>query len=328
MKLRYINPQNVAHLVPEWILPPFFVARNLDELLSEQPWMRPRREFDPRRPTGGLDYWIQAKPRVGAPKLWDFAVSGLDDDAFAKATDQERARLAAMIGMLRITLPDYEMQLPLTCIFRGAPKAEGAHTLYRHSMLLKDAPADYVGITRRTWWERMAEHRSAAARGSNLLFHRAIRQYGGIRVSRIEHAGLSYDMAMEWEEYFTDAGMLYPHGLNMIPGGLAGLRYLATLGHRAKTLDERDAALTTVMERDRLEDGSPNPLCAARWASDQEYVNSVICGHSGRLGVAQVRNIRMLSASGYGAERIATAVNDSVVRVRRVLENRRYSRVI
>lgn len=81
------------------------------------------------------------------------------------------------------------------------------------------------------------------------------------------------------------------------------------------------------MERPTIE-GRPNPLCSARWNSDPDYVARVICGHSGRLTVEQIRMIRALHVACRTDEDIAIlAATRNVAQVRRLLSDRTYSRV-
>lgn len=227
----------------------------------------------------------------------------------------------------------HRVAFPFAVILRGFPQPEGGQcVVYAHRLMVADekrrmeGPNVYLGITRRPWHERFQEHMRAAATGSQLLFHRAlrVRKHGWLETA-IDAVG-SYEQMMQREEEGVAEFALYPNGLNMIPGGFAGIRYLASMGLQARNAEERDARLVDLIQLPSV-NGSPNPLCAARWKSDQEYVNSVICGHSGRLTLDQVRNTRMLAASGYDTPKIAGIIGDSAERVRRVLDNKRYQRV-
>lgn len=93
----------------------------------------------------------------------------------------------------------------------------------------------YVGITTRNWKTRWAEHRRAMRKGSQLLFHRKLREeLSAKRVTYIHHKVMAVT---------TDVGSLYDaeealvrghwgdtRRLNMVPGGRAGYRYLRRVG--------------------------------------------------------------------------------------------------
>jgi len=132
---------------------------------------------------------------------------------------------------------------------------------------------------------------------------------------------------MDEEESLVDEFSLYPLGLNMIPGGFAGMAYLHKLGFTASSAKERDAVIEQIAQRETVA-GNPNPLCAARWAADQDFANRIICGHGNRLSVEQVLGIRALGSFGKPAEEIAQRMGlDDTRRVKRVLSGSRYSRV-
>ena len=315
MKLRYVNPHYVERFVSPRMGGQYSFAKGLDRLLQEQPGL------SASVLNGATQIHVH---HTGAS--WSFGISELTP------ADLEAGKLRS--GVICDGVDGHRIAFHLATVLCGFPQPDGGQcVVYAHRLMLSDegrrieGPSVYVGITRRTWHERFREHAHAAATGSQLLFHRALRVRKHGWLETIIDAVGNYDQMMRHEEEGIANFALYPNGLNMIPGGFAGIRYLASMGFQARNNEERDARLADLMELPAV-NGSPNPLCSARWASDQEYVNSVICGHSGRLGVAQVRNIRMLSASGYDDTRIAGAVNDSAARVRRVLEGKRYNRVI
>src|ERR1700676_3669720 len=99
---------------------------------------------------------------------------------------------------------------------------------------------------------------------------------------RVLATGLNKDDAMAYEEYLVGTHSLYPMGLNMIPGGYAGLKYLSTLSIRLIDTEYVAESIAGAMCRDSIA-GKPNPLCSARWQSDPDYAARVICGHHGRL---------------------------------------------
>jgi hypothetical protein len=123
----------------------------------------------------------------------------------------------------------------------------GTYTLYLHE-LQTDQGKSYVyyGITKRGWSLRFNEHtRAAVAQKSkrllartlnDLIEARAAELYGiaddrpklAALVSAVCGVGMSRDDALDAEERLVDKYSLaskHPYGLNMIPGGLAGLRH-------------------------------------------------------------------------------------------------------
>jgi hypothetical protein len=74
-------------------------------------------------------------------------------------------------------------------------------------------------------------------------------------------------------------------------------------------------------------DGRPNPLCAARWEVDQDFINRVICGHGARLSVGEIETIRSLSNVGRLPSEIAAATGRDLRRVREVISGATYGRV-
>lgn len=314
MNLQYISKDNVCHLVPRWLVEPKALASLLDdglhEVYQDNPSLRPPR-WDKR-----LAFWLEA------------SVVPTDDGNFLRINccEPEGFDDRARLGQLFLTVGSTTLVVPLNAVLKGSDRLESLHCVYCHT-ISTDVPLTYVGITKRRWFDRYAQHQSASERGSPFVFHSALRQHQDKPVQhRVLLCGVGFEAAMKYEEEFVDMGTLYPLGLNMIPGGFAGLRYLSKLGITAKTAESRDEHLERLAAMDHVA-GVPNPLCAARWASDQDYVNRVVCGHSGRLTVEQVRQIRMLTAFGKSQPEVAQAVGVLTDRVRDVLAGRTYGRV-
>ena len=190
----------------------------------------------------------------------------------------------------------------------------------------------YIGVTKRGWRLRWREHCSAAARGSRYRFHEAIRRTNGVCnvVHAIVACGLSEDAANGVEEKFVNELSLYPRGLNMIPGGYAGIEYLRKIGaagpHERITPDDKHEIINRFFERtSRL--GQPNPLTAAMW-HDDAYAEKVICGPEDRLKPDQIRTARFLSSLGKDVDEIASEVSArNAAQVRRLLNGDTYSRI-
>lgn len=77
----------------------------------------------------------------------------------------------------------------------------------------------YVGISRRPWQERLAEHlESAINKQSTVRFHEAIRQMQGQKVTLVHDVsafGLTEVEAREYESRLIASSTLFPLGLNM-----------------------------------------------------------------------------------------------------------------
>jgi len=310
MKLSHIDIKNVCHLVPTWAANPVAVAKALDRVLQENARLRPKKWHQ------RLCYWIE------------LTLSGKDVcEARVASREPGDETPPWQIGSVVIDTEQFQICVPLNAMLKGSDSLDKAHSLYAHSLIGAEGQRTYVGLTKQRWFDRLSQHKSAANNGSMLLFHRALRHHAGGKMSHVVVlSGVSYEYVMENEEKMIDMVGLYPKGLNMIPGGFAGLKYLGSLGLMARSLQERDESMQLLVSSESLV-SKPNPLCAARWSSDQEYVNSVICGHSCRLTLSQVRSIRMLGSSGYETERIAAVINDSASRVKNVLSGKVYARV-
>lgn len=90
----------------------------------------------------------------------------------------------------------------------------------------------YIGITSWPWSVRYREHIQKARSGSHLPFHTAIREQFGSYNTRFHYVlwvAPTKELAESAEELYVEQRSLYPKGLNAIPGGKAGLRYLASI---------------------------------------------------------------------------------------------------
>lgn len=307
MKFRYVNPHNVRHLVPSWAFDSIALSRDIENLLSQYFSGRKAPKWDSLLP-----FWI------------DYKSAG--DGFFGRVAEPTSDFERSFCGTLTIEFESKVVIVPLNDILKGSNSLDGTHSVYFHA-IETDVTLFYVGITKQRWFDRWAQHESSARCGSGLVFHRALREHESKRMfHRVFLTNLDHESAMNIEEEFVGLVGLYPKGLNMIPGGFAGIRYLGSLGVTVRNSQERDDALDNLVGQESLS-GKPNPLCAARWAADQDYVNRVVCGHSGRLTVDQIRQIRMLAASGFDVASIAGQISDAPDRVRRVMSGAVYGRV-
>jgi hypothetical protein len=241
---------------------------------------------------------------------------------------------------LRIMRPDGSSkliaQLPLETLLSHKLDIQGHYTVYVH--LVEDEKRDlrqYIGLTKQGWTARWRQHLNAANNGSRYLFHEALRRRseGGCEFHFVKGVGLSYEAAMALEEGLVAAQnggvpSLYPHGLNMIPGGFAGLAYLGKYGFKnigPKQWEARSRLLREFAAHcDR--ENRPNPLMAARWRDD-EYARSVIFGNPNNFTEAQVDEIRYMASLGHPVEMIAEQFRCDPRRIKFLIGGQTYSRV-
>jgi hypothetical protein len=197
----------------------------------------------------------------------------------------------------------------------------------------------YIGVTKRGWRSRWCEHLNAAKAGSHYRFHEAIRRFlwqpKHDRMPSVGHeliaSHLDLNTAMDLEERIVAQDSLYPSGLNMVPGGFAGIRHLGKHGFHVATQqignswERRDLLLRRFSEYCRST-GSANPLAAARWLDDA-YAERVICANPNNFDLSEIIEIRYLAALGHPSDFIASHLGCSERRVMRCLSGTTYARV-
>lgn len=314
MKFRCISVQNVHELVPPWAINPLSLAKHLDELFSTERGQElcPASEDVYR----GLGFWIEVDATASPPTT-------------RVCTPDNQVNLNGRL-IITCTSPanDYaQIDLPLNPIFKGYAQVKGTYSVYLHSFQT-DTPLGYVGMTKQRWFDRYSQHLSAARTGSPLLFHQAIRKHQNATIlHKVFMCELDHERALEYEEEWVGMFGLYPLGLNMIPGGKAGFVYLAKLGLEARTSEDRDEIIESLSGRESIE-GRPNPLCAARWEADSNFVERVICGHSGRLTVQQIEQVRIGARLGKSPALLVRELGfGSVRQVRNVFRGKTYRRI-
>ncbi len=314
MKFQHLHIKNFLQFVPNWAGDVFSLARNIDQLFGTNEAKKLMREQLVGHPP---KFWIEADLLAGNIRI---ATPSNDEDVLL--CDQLIITTASVIGHASA-----QIIVPLTPLMQGCYSIADKYVIYLHSFQT-ETPLGYIGVSKRMWYARFAQHVSSAKCGSPYLFHRAIRNHCDVDIChKVLVCDITHDMAMSLEEEFVGQVSLYPLGLNMIPGGNAGIKYLHKLGIIARNANDRDKAVEDLSARDTLA-GQPNPLCAARWASDADFVERVICGHSGRLTADQVRTIRLHSSFGLGASKIKDLVGARNERqVLGVISERYYSRI-
>ena len=189
----------------------------------------------------------------------------------------------------------WKIILPLQYLLKGWGDANHGHQCYVHTIAqnmpkvgtvqqLVQREADqsdnytYVGITGRNWLLRLSEHLREIHNGNRRTLYQAWRDNLGLSdvlyVSQLSEINTDYEDAMNWEEKFVDLIANGPNGLNMIPGGFKGLRYLHKLriADRVKiSVEERDMAVEEYIRR-RPRKGIPNPFISKLWENDEHYL--------------------------------------------------------
>lgn len=246
------------------------------------------------------------------------------------------------------------VSVPLQCILRHWGNVENGYMIYEHNLSAMDnadhqfESISYIGLTSRNWQTRYKEHQRDALTGSELLFHTSLAgvintdsicqrgmgpfeivRAGACLLSELQYINLSYEEAMEIEERMIERSTLHPKGLNMIPGGFAGTKYLHKLGYLTKdraTVEDRDlAAARCLIENPRKKISAP--WVQANWAND-EFYEGVIFKRENTLNKEQVLSIRKYGNDwGFDAEVISNLVGANIRQVRDVLSGKYYARV-
>lgn len=246
------------------------------------------------------------------------------------------------------------VSVPLQCILKNWGNVEKGYMIYEHNLSAMDnadhqfESISYIGLTSRNWQTRYKEHQRDALTGSELLFHTSLAgvinqdgiiqrgmgpfeivRTGACLLSELQYINLSYEEAMEIEERMVERSTLYPKGLNMIPGGFAGTKYLHKLGYLKKdraTVDDRDFAAAKYLSENPIKERSA-PWVQTNWEND-EFYEGVIFKRNNTLNKEQVLSIRKYGNDwGFDAAVIANLVGANARQVRDVLSGKYYSRV-
>lgn len=287
---------------------------------------------------GDLDFDIVHTSHKEAERVQTEVKAYLHHTEFSRPKHERR--IVLHIRSHKINGTEWSISVPLQMLMKGWPKIENEHIGYAHSIALTDSVTGemdqhfYIGVSKRNWLARMAEHFREIQTGSNKTFHRAWREYIGRRDvllgSELITCNHTFEQIMDWEEEQVDKCMSLGKSLNMIPGGFKGIKFLhehRLLGSTGNvTLEDRERAITNYQHLNpRI--GVPNLLISELW-KNEEYAQKVICGVEGRLSVEQVREIRRLNMLGMSVEKIASMVNALNGRqVERVLSGSTYSRI-
>ncbi|MGL4231161.1 MAG: hypothetical protein ACRCWJ_07310 [Casimicrobium sp.] len=209
------------------------------------------------------------------------------------------------------------VSVPLQCVLKHWGNVESGYMIYEHNLSAMDHAVpqfdsiSYVGLTSRNWQTRYKEHQRDALTGSELLFHTSLAavinkdgisqigmgpfeivRRGACLVSELQYVNLTYEEAMRIEERMVES-TLHPLGLNMIPGGFAGMRFLHKLGYLPReraTVDDRDFAAARYLLTG-TGGAKIAPWVSENWSKD-EFYEQVIFKRSNTLNREQVLSIR------------------------------------
>ena len=202
------------------------------------------------------------------------------------------------------------LHIPLKFLFKTTGKLEG-HQLYCHTIpkgeysyhtenvqqYISDGRySSYIGLTGRGWVRRNQEHMTDAIRGSHYRCHQALRNYT-TSDSYLLAAGLSKDEANDLEEKWVDEYTLFPRGLNMIPGGLKGIKYLQSQGIKTRKghTSERNPQLVNQHYEVCRTTGKRNIFEPPVWAYDDEVMSRIVLGRSDTFSKNELSRIRYLN---------------------------------
>jgi hypothetical protein len=270
----------------------------------------------------------------------------LDDELTVEAYKQGIARYgndnaAPLCLMLEVKRGDFysSITMPIGVVLRPMRDISGQYQVYSHTFNCDESGSpiegarSYIGVTKRGWRARWQEHINSAQRGSHYRFHQAIRHWSG-RAKSVSHnviaAGQTESQAMALEEKMVGLETLHPRGLNMIPGGYAGLKYLrqiGAVGNRERVSPDDKQNVVNRFFETATRKGLPNPLAAANWC-DPSYAERVICAGEDRLKPSQIRDARFLASIGKSVDDIVIEVGArNTAQVKRLLSGATYSRV-
>lgn len=236
-----------------------------------------------------------------------------------------------------VKAPSIVFTIPAHYLLSPERWPDKAYVLYQHIFGMGNSYPDdgffYVGITKRRWQTRWAEHLRATENGSNLHFHRKYRdEMAAGRITYIHHKVMvitdDLDKLYSAEKFLIEGHWHDERRLNMIPGGRAGLRYLREHSILTKgviaTPDERDGVLNGWLSNHREKNLPPLGL-TERW-KDEAWAAAQICSRSDRLSVSQIKAIRDL-ATNHLAEEIANRTGATVEQIQNVISGKTYLRV-
>ncbi|WP_342654972.1 hypothetical protein [Pseudomonas sp. F3-2] len=234
-------------------------------------------------------------------------------------------------------MPSIVFTIPAHYLLLPQQWPDKAYALYQHIFGEGGSYPDdgffYVGITKRRWLSRWAEHMRAVDKGSQLRFHKKFREERDAgKITYIHHKVMAITDDLEalysTEKFVIDGHWNDERRLNMIPGGKAGLRYLREHSILAKgeiaLPDDRERALGDWLDRHSGQ-ALPSMTLAEKW-QDDVWAAAQICSRSDRLSLEQVAAIHDLS-SAHEPEEISDRTGATILQIRDILSGKTYTRV-
>jgi hypothetical protein len=353
MKTKYLDARNCHKLLPLYNSLP--IASRLEECLHQI-------NDKNKKYLGLIDKLVERNKKtinkfVGVRRLLSVPVDIAQGINVTERTIHtqalERPEKSPLLFNMVFDYPNqtsWKVILPLQYLLKGWGDANRGYQSYVHTIAqnlpklstaqqLIQREADqsnnynYVGITGRNWLLRLGEHLREITSGNRRTFYKAWRENLGLEdvlfISQLSDINLEYKDAMDWEEIYVDKIGSGSNGLNMIPGGFKGLKYLHKLRITRQlniSLEDRDKALGEYL-RQNPRKGIPNPFISELWENDDYYLR-VIEARPKTLSADQVREIRTLGKKGCSISQITKdvkALNET--QVKNVLSGKTYKRV-
>lgn len=390
-KLTHINIHNLAHLSGLNDQRAVHMARVLDSTIEAMMYMatpqaerfrewRRRATFTDIQPTNhSISFRVYQIVRSDGKLLTIISVDGSQTDG----TFGRPRRGAHVYCYMGADEGQEVVSVPLVYLLREHGSVANHHVLYEHGSVDYSVTAEdvvknlanekapkvpmpaaphgsnglvYVGITSRAWTRRYREHLQDAANGSRLPFHRALRERFATCNTRFHYVLMLFptkELAEDAEEEMVERRSLYPKGLNAIPGGQAGLRYLASINAQkaresVPTEDLESMLAKFLREHPEAREGNPSlarlwgdeptqsrrgveglrPEMARFWSDDTNAAR-LTTSRADRLSIEQIRNARYSGAMGLTAAEIAKQIGARNVEiVARLLDGKTYRRVM
>lgn len=289
-----LTPNAVIRLQPGQVIPTLHVAAFGDDPAIPMPWQK----VVAGHRFVGANQLASGRPVADGELVLSPVIQFelVTDPAMLDAI-RRRIVTPLMVGTDR---PAQLFSIPARYLLRPEHRPGETFVLYQHIFGHPGAyPVDgyfYVGITRRSWQARWAEHRRAISNGSRLKFHRVFREEAEAkRITYVHHKIMAItkdaDKLERSEEWLVQEHWDDERRLNMIPGGKAGLRRL------------REWGLATRNSRTRAQN---------------------VCSRRDRLSIDQILSIRKLAANATAAEIAKQVGSRNVRQVRGVLSGRTY----
>lgn len=222
-------------------------------------------------PAFNLYWWPNFRKELASERGWKFqvvtsdkgTVAGMGAEPFDGNSCVSISTLKDGVDPTKSTAADvtFDYRVPLH-FMRQSKRLK--YTLYnvRFRVYLDEwdyessAPlrAGYYGITKRDPFERLAEHSAKVKKGEGHILHKTWRslidrELSHAVVFQVADNRQTLDEIYDSEERVVDECTLAPKGLNAIPGGYAGIKFLHNLGMMGRNevdVASRDCALCSL----------------------------------------------------------------------------------